>query len=97
MKVWTKDEVAHKLATDDVWLKRGLMAIYNLQTDEEKNSDLTREDNGIGFNAFDASILSDMAKQLQRTKYLSVRQLVIVRKCMRKYAGQLARIANGDI
>lgn len=94
-KKWTKEEIAAKLATDDKWLIRGLLAIYAHQTEEEKASDTTKEDNGIGFNAFDASILSDMAKQYKDWGRLTKRQLVIVRKCMKKYAGQLARIANG--
>lgn len=95
-KKWTKDEIAAKLATDDKWLIRGLLAIYARQTEEEKAADTTREDNGIGFNAFDASILSDMAKQYKDWGKLTNRQLVIVRKCMKKYAGQLAKIANGE-
>lgn len=96
-KKWTKEEIAEKLMTDMVWLIRGLLAIYDRQTEDEKHSDVTKEDNGIGFNAFDATIMSDMAKQYKRTKYLSARQLLIVKKCMKKYAGQLAKIANGEI
>jgi hypothetical protein len=96
-KKWTKEEIAAKLAGDDKWLIRGLLAIYAKQTDDEKNSDITKEENGIGFNAFDATILSDMAKQYNRTKFLSKRQLEIVRKCMKKYAKQLTKIANGEV
>lgn len=95
IKVWTKEEIAAKLASDDKWLIRGLLSIYSKQTEDEQNSDVTKEDNGIGFNAFDATICSDMAKQYMRTKFLSRRQLEIVRKCMKKYAGQLTKIANG--
>ena len=35
-KKWTKEEIAAKLATDDKWLIRGLLAIYAGQTEEEK-------------------------------------------------------------
>lgn len=96
-KKWTKEEIAAKLASDDKWLIRGLLSIYSRQTDEEQNADVTKEDNGIGFNAFDATILSDMSKQYLRSKFLTKRQLEIVRKCMKKYAGQLAKIANGVV
>ena len=96
-KKWTKDAIKAKLAADDAWLIRGLLAIYAKQTDDEKNSDVTKEDNGIGFNAFDATILSDMAKQYIQLKFLSPRQKIIVRKCMLKYAGQLAKIANKEV
>ena len=96
-KVWKKEEIAAKLASDDNWLIRGLLSIYSKQTEDEQHSDVTKEDNGIGFNAFDATICSDMAKQYMRTKYLSKRQIEIVRKCMKKYAGQLTKIANGEV
>ncbi|QDJ96237.1 hypothetical protein Xoosp13_50 [Xanthomonas phage Xoo-sp13] len=93
---WTKEEIHAKLKTDDKWLIRGLLAIYARQTDEEQNADVTKESNGIGFNAFDATILSDMAKQYKRTAFLSKRQIAIVRKCMLKYSGQLYRISRGE-
>lgn len=97
-KKWTKAQIAEKLMTNDAWLIRGLLAIYEKQTDDEKNSELTKESNGIGFNAFDATILTDMVKQYKNTRgFLSVRQLAIVRKKMKKYAGQLTRIANGEV
>lgn len=95
-KVYTKAEIADKLATNDRWLIHGLMAIYAKQTYEEQAGDRTVEENGMGFNAFDAPILSDMARQYQTSGYLSKRQLVIIRKCMKKYAGQLVKIANGQ-
>lgn len=95
-KKWKKEEIQAKLASDDAWLIRGLLAIFKRQTEEEKANDTTKEENGIGFNAFDAPIMSDMAKQYNDWGRLTKRQLVIVRKVMHKYAGQLAKIANGQ-
>jgi hypothetical protein len=97
MTTWSKDDIAKKLQSNNRWLIRGLLAIYSRQTDDEQNADTTKESNGIGFNAFDAPIMSDMAKQYQRTGFLSNRQLAIVRKCMVKYAGQLHRISQGGV
>lgn len=94
---YTKEYITAKLATDDRWLVRGLLAIYARQTDDEKNSETAKEDNGIGFNAFDALILTDLVNQVKRTNYLSKRQIALVRQKMKKYAGQLARIANGEV
>lgn len=96
-KKWTKEVIKAKLETNDEWLIRGLLSIYSKQTEDEQHSDVTKEENGIGFNAFDATICSDMAKQYMRTKFLSKRQIEIVRKCMKKYAGQLTKIANGEV
>lgn len=94
-KVWTKEEIRNKLATDDRWLVRALMAIYKHQTDDEKNSLNTKHYNSVGFNGIDAEFLSSAAQWYQRTGRLSSKQLVHVRRKMMKYSGQLARVANG--
>ena len=61
VKKWTKDEIKEKLANDGRWLVRGLLAIYDRQTADEKAVGATVEDNGIGFNGADAEILSSIA------------------------------------
>lgn len=96
-KKWTKEEVKEKLATDDKWLVRGLLAIHARQTEEEKATETTKEQNGIGFNGVDANILTDLVNQYKRTNYFTVRQIALIRKKMAKYAGQLARIANKEV
>lgn len=96
-KKWTKAEIRNRLETDDKWLIRGLVAIYNRQTDQEQNNGMTKEENGVGFNGVDSVILSDMAKQHMTRGFLSRRQIEIVRGKMLKYAGQLTKIANGEI
>lgn len=97
MKKWTKDEIKAKLESDNEWLIRGLLAIHSRQTEDEQNSEMTKEDNGIGFNAFDAAILTDFVNQYNTAKFLSKRQIILVRKKMLKYAGQLTRIANKEV
>lgn len=93
--------VRNKLLTDNKWLLKGLVAIYNRQTADEQRADQTRLDNGIGFNGVDSGFLSPMAKlTLERSSrnvndILSPRQLACVRKSMLKYSGQLVRIAEG--
>ena len=89
------DYIKHKLLTDDTWLMRGVMAIYRMQTNEEKYQGRTIEYNNKGFNGVDASILSSFGMQLQRGRQLSVKQLAIARKKMLKYSNQLAWIAGG--
>lgn len=90
----TKLFIKEKLLTDNRWLYRGILAIYEKQTYEEKNAGNTIIDNGIGFNGADAFILSSFAKQLNQGRILSVKQLAIARKRMPKYAGQLLKIAK---
>jgi hypothetical protein len=99
---YTVAEIREKLASNDMWVVNGIMAIYGNQTVEEQNADATIEDNGIGFNGVDAEILSSFANQIQewrdgKSPYrfpLSGPQLKIARKKMAKYAGQLAKLAK---
>jgi hypothetical protein len=83
-----------KLASNDAWLMRGVVAIYNCQTADEQSNETTSHDNGIGFNGLDAQILSSFAKQIGQRGFLTPKQIAIARKKMVKYAGQLLRIAQ---
>jgi hypothetical protein len=94
---WTKEQIKRKLATDDRWLMRGILALYRFQTAEEQRVGATTENNGMGFNGVDAEILTSFALQIQRSRYLSPKQLEIARKKMDKYAGQLTKVANGKL
>lgn len=102
-----KEMVRHNLANSDRWLVRGLLAIYARQTADEKNSQHTKYDNDIGFNAVDAPLLSSFAKQVKKwentpeiaRKYrspLSPKQLYRARVKMAKYSGQLVMIAKSS-
>ena len=97
MSKWTKEAIRERLKADDKWVIRGLLAIYRLQTDSEQNAGMTKEENGVGFNGVDSAILSDMAKQYLNRDFLTARQIGIVRDKILKYAGQLTKIANGEI
>lgn len=94
---YIKEYIKNQLLTDRRWLLRGIVAIYSKQTSEEQNAETTIEDNGIGFNGVDAYILSSFAKQIKNGHTLSPKQLSIALKKMPKYAGQLVKIANGEV
>ena len=91
---YDKQTIRNMLATNDKAVCRGVLAIYAYQTAAEQSTEETNQDNGVGFNGADAPILSSFAKQLQKGWTLSEKQLVIARKKMLKYAGQLTNIAN---
>jgi hypothetical protein len=96
--VWTKEEIREKLKTDDRWLFRGLLAIYRLQTEDEKNDKATRHYNGIGFNGVNADFLSTAAERRMNPNFkFSRKYRDAIRRAMLKYSGQLAKIANGKI
>lgn len=86
--------IKEKLATDMDWLKRGVLAVYALQTAQEQSAQGTVEQNGVGFSGADGEFLSSIAEQLKKGRPLSAKQLPWVRKKMVKYAGQLAELAR---
>ena len=82
-----------------------MVAIYERQTADEQASEETRENNGIGFSGCGCMHSFQFAKQILEWKRgestyrtpLSPRQTEIARKKMKKYAGQLSRIAAARV
>jgi len=101
--MWKKDQIKTKLQENDEWVCRGIIAIFDKQTNAEQVAESTMLHNNVGFNGVDAGILSSFAKQLLKKRHrnehltLSKKQMFIARKKMPKYAGQLANIANGKL
>jgi hypothetical protein len=93
-RVWTKDEIKALLEKSDEMVRRSLIKIYECQTELEKQMATAHEDNGIGFNKYDAEILTSIAEQCKKHGRLSEKQIALARKRLPKYAGQLARLAN---
>jgi hypothetical protein len=78
----TKEFIKDKLLTDQCWLMRGIVAIFEMQTYDEQQAEQTKE------------LMSSFAKQIQRGRTLSTKQLAFAQKKMPKYAGQLLHIAK---
>ena len=95
MKVWTKDEIKDFIVNRDDAVIKGMLRIYDLQTESEKVFGDTHEHNGVGFSGVDGEIMSSFAEFYNKTNFLSYKQMKIARKKMLKYAGQLTKIANG--
>lgn len=90
----TAAEIKLKLLTDDRWLYRGILAIYELQTPTERDAQDTIENNGVGFNGVDARKLSAFAEDIKKYGDLFDWKKTVARKKMLKYAGQLAKLAK---
>ncbi len=93
-KVWTKDDIKNLLKVNDRAVARGVVAIYNRQTEDERFCDSTHEHNGVGFNKVDAELLSNIARWFTSHGYLTEKQTAVARRKIMKYAGQLVEIAN---
>jgi hypothetical protein len=96
-KIWKKEEIKDLLQKNDKAVMRGLVVIYSLQTEDEKKAEETSEHNGVGFSGVDAKFLSSLAKQVMTKGRLSEKQMLLARKKMLKYAGQLTLVSNGKL
>lgn len=83
--------IREKLGTDARWAICGMLRVFANQTADEQATEDTKHDNGIGFAGCDATLLSSFAKQVERGRALSDKQMHYVFKKMPKYAGQLER------
>lgn len=94
--VWSAEKMERVIEMDE-GLFRCLAAIYRLQTREEMDSHSTKKTNGVGFNKFDAPFLSELAEKLLRGQKLTANEMFKARLKMKKYTGQLVKLANGEI
>lgn len=78
-----QDNINESLKKDE-YVIGALISIYNNQT--------TAHENGIGFNKFDAGILTSMAEQYIQKGYLTPKQINYIRTKMKKYSEQLSRV-----
>lgn len=83
-----KDFIHKQLSSERIWARQALLLIYNYQTNEEKITQHTLVENGLGFTAFDCEILTSFAKQIIR-KDLTKKQWDILFKKIPKYWGQI--------
>jgi len=90
----TREHIEHMIATNDKWLERGILAIWKFQTRNEKVWVTTHEYNGVGFNGPDGHFLTSLGNILNKGYHLSDKQKFVARKRMKKYCGQLLKIAN---
>lgn len=96
-KAWKKEEIRKLLETSDHAVTRGLLNLLALQTDGERRVEATTDKNGVGFNGLDAEFLTGLTKKFITYGKLTPKQMFYARKKILKYAGQLTKVANGEI
>lgn len=92
--MYTEQIIVDKINTNQAWLERAIVAIFEFQTRDEQNTESTHWRNNVGFNAGDAHKLSYYAKWIRSGKHLDGKHLEIARKRIIKYRKQLTKIAN---
>jgi len=85
----TMDEIKTLISKDDSWTVGALMTIYQKQEADEQIAGSTVHQNSVGFNGFDAPILSDMARWYISKGFLSEKQIAYIRRTIPKYIQQL--------
>jgi len=95
--IWTKETILDKLDNSEEMVRRSLLRLYAEQTADEQAIGATTAKNGCGFNGIDSEFMSSVAKFLTEKGYLSTKQIAWTRKKIRKYAGQLATLANSEL
>lgn len=97
----TAQDIKALLERSDRAVERAVVLIYHRQTADERAGEVTVHSNGVGFNAFDAEILSSFAKQIELNRWnmpegriLSAKQMVIARRKMMRYTRQLIEEAE---
>jgi hypothetical protein len=97
-KKYTKKQIAvyvqGKLRTDPRWALRALEVVYARQTAAEQQIEKTVEDNGVGFGAYDAEILSSFARQVQAGRVLSAKQFAILKAKITRYWKQVLSVTD---
>ena len=88
------DFIRKKITTDRNWAIRGLLRIYENQTEEEKSCAYTISDNGIGFSAIDSKFLTSVCEFYLKTNFISDKQMSIVFTKIKKYAVQIHSLAD---
>lgn len=103
-KTYTKEAITQMLTSSNKALERAVVAIYERQTYDEQVSEQTTHLNGVGFNGVDAGYLSYIARWIIERKETHKAGFILnqkhqdkTRRKMMKYAGQLTKIANGEI
>lgn len=93
-KLWNEEQIKYWINRSDEVLYLALRALYGCQTDQEKLDGNTSEENGVGFNAYDAPFLSAMIKDLDKWGHLTKGQKEKTRPMIMKYSKQLVKLAN---
>ena len=92
---WTPEVVKQKILTDQRWLERAVVAIYERQIEREQDLFITEDYNERGFNNVDCRTGAFMAQWIKKGNHLTGKWIVLAKKIMPKYVNQLTAIAQG--
>lgn len=99
---WTPAKVLSQLETSDKWVESAIVALYQRQTEIEKQAGCTVDDNERGLQQADAKDFGRLARKILAGGHLTIAELAHVRRPWRrgsvpvitigKYRKQLVRM-----
>jgi len=96
-KVWTRSEIEGLIKDNDLAVERGIVAIFNRQTGDEKQDGTVNHHNRQGFSGNNSKRGTYYAKWLLSGRHLNGTHLQKARRICLHHAGQLTNIANGKL
>ena len=90
----TKEQIKALLVSDNRAVEKGIVTLFNRQTEDEKCDGNTRHTNGRGFNYKDAPYGSYMAKWVLSGKRLTGKHLAAARRMCVFYSKQLVEVSE---
>lgn len=94
---WTKEGIVTLLDRRVDAVLRGMEVLYKLQTADEQRAGMAQEHNKVGYSKWDAPFMTSLVQEYRRRGQLTDRQLASARRIVKKYAGQLTKVANGQL
>ena len=95
-KQW-EEYLKNLLKTNNKALFKAIVLVYDSQTEEEKRTNESVEDNKIGFSKIDAKDLSAIARKIKREEILTKGEFAKSRNKMPKYWKQLMIISKRNM
>lgn len=96
-KVWTRGEIETLLRSNDRAVERGIVAIFNRQTGDEKDAGTVNHHNNRGFSGNNSKSGTYFARWVLSGRTLTGKHLEKARRITLFHAGQLTNIANGKL
>ena len=96
-RIWTRPQIENLLNSNNLAVEKGLVAIFERQTADEKASETTNHHNNIGFCGWAARKGSYYAKWVISGRHLTGKHLDNARRIALHHAGQLTKIANKEV
>lgn len=93
---WTREAIEEKLSTQDRWVERAMVALWERQTADEQISQTASHHNGRGFAGWSSRSGSYYAEWVRSGRRLSGKHLVAARRIALYHSGQLTAIANAN-